>query len=248
MGTGVLLLAVASTVIGENAPNGNVLAVWTKPGTEWVVHVRQYSRAWGAGYSDPQMAEEAQKPRVQYEFHMRITVLEPQGEGAALIARIRFTPSDDAPEFMLGECRILELDAKSGRPKAIKHATDEKGGGSRSITTAGAERVLFTEMYGFPTDWIVSATDLAAIPNGAQDRGVLNRSGASVAKKLRETVTETGGDQALEVEATAAWHDSTASKRVVQTWVPGEGWWRSFARYKQGHLDLEATLVEHTGE
>ena len=30
----------------------------------------------------------------------------------------------------------------------------------------------------------------------------------------------------------------------MHPWVPGEGWWRSYARYIDGHIDLEATLVE----
>ncbi len=146
---------------------------------------------------------------------------------------------------MLGALHVLELDTTTGQPKAVR---DKKGNELTVVGRIGTERVLFTETYGFPTDWIVTATDLVQIPARTQDRSVIDKTRASFVKRLRGIVTEPGDDQALEVEVATAWLDAAPSRRVVQTWVPGEGWWRSFTRYKQGHLDLEATKVERADE
>ncbi len=76
MGVWVLFLATGATAVGADLPARGVPAAWTNPGTEWLVRVKRYSGSWALGYSDPEMAKRAQKPRVACEFHIRITVLE----------------------------------------------------------------------------------------------------------------------------------------------------------------------------
>jgi len=232
------------SVAEDKISGDDVLESWTKTGTEWLIQVRQYSRSWGAGYSDPRMKEEAQKPRVEHEFHMRITVLEPRAGFDERVARIRFAPSEDAPDFMRGKFRILELDARTGKPKGIREADDDEKGSTSGVDAFGPERVLFTGAYRFPTDWVVNAADVAAIPTREDDRSFINKAGHSFIKKLRPTVTAEEKDQCVEIEAAMAWLEAEPSRKVVQIWVPGENWWRSFTRYIDGHIDLEATLVE----
>jgi len=225
-----------------------VLGFWTRPGTEWLVHVRQYSRGWAVESSNSKVNEEGRKPKVQCEFHMRITVLEPQGEHPVRVAQIKYTPLDDAPDFMRGSIRVIELDAASGKVKAIKEVSEDKGSGVESVAQIGAEKLLFTRIYGFPVDWIVSASDVSVPAAREEDRSVINREGDSFIKKRRPSLTADQKQQAIEIEASTAWLDAEPRTRVVQTWVPGEGWWRSYTRYIQGHIDLEATLVEDDGE
>lgn len=243
---GVLCFSGDLPTAGETVEG--VPALWTKPGTEWYVHIRQYSRGWAVQSSNPEINEEAQKPKIQCEFHMHITVLEPQGEDDTRVARILFTPMDDAPDFVRGGIRVLELDAATGKVKAIKIRTDEKGGGEKSVATIGQEQVLFAETYGFPVDWIVSGSDVALRPTREEDRSLLNKEGDSFIRKLRPAMAEGGRDPAVEIETATSWCGREPRARIVQTWVPGEGWWRSFTRYLDGHIDLEATLVERKKE
>lgn len=200
------------------------------------------------------MAERALIPRVQYEFHMRITVLEPKGKGGHRIARIQFSTLEDAPAFARGTF-VLELYANTGKPKALKEI-DGNCGGSNGIVRTAEERVLFSTTPGFPTAWIVNAADLARMPTEPEERKAtieqrnsIGKSSYQFVKKLRPTVTADGEHKALEVDAASIKGSPGASRRVVQTWVPGEGWWRSFTRYSHtGNPDLEATLVEHEEE
>jgi len=240
----VLWLAGNLGAAEDNVTGEGIQELWSKPGTEWFVRIRQYSRGWMLESSNREVNEEAQKQRVQCEFDMRITVLEPQGEGHGRIARIQFTPLDDAPESIRGNIRVLEVEASTGKVRAVKERVDDKGGGVASIAEIGSERILFTQMYGFPTDWIVSLADLARVPTREDDRSVIDKAGDSFIKVLRANVTAGDKRQAVEVETATSWLDAEPTRKVVQTWVPGEGWWRSFTRYIQGHLDLEATLVD----
>ncbi len=243
----VVLLTAEATAMAGDAPDQDAPVAWSTPGTEWLVRVRQYSRSWGLGYSDPRMAEEAQRPRVDFEFHMRITVLDPRREGEEQIARIRFAPMDDAPEHLRGKIRVLELVAATGR--AIGTTDDEKPIVLRGAKAPlGEEHGLFTEAYGFPTDWTINATDLSLPPTSEVDRSVIDKAAGSFVKKLRRTAIGGERQQAVEVEAATSWLDAEPRRKVVQVWVPGEGWWRSFSRYIQGHIDLEATLVDREGE
>jgi hypothetical protein len=193
--------------------------------------------------------EEAQKPKIGCEFHVGITVLEPQGEGEERVARIRFRTLEDAPDYAQGTF-VLEIDARSGAPKVLKEV-DGKVGGNHWIEEAGRERVLFSDAPGFPAAWIIDVDDVAHIPAAEREhRTKCEQSGNSLVKILRPI--EAVGDKirALQVEAAVFYpFVEEARVRILQTWVPGEGWWRSYKRYIQGHIDLEAELVvERKGE
>jgi len=82
--------------------------------------VRQYSLGWAIALSNPQKAKEAQEPKVQCEFDMTVTILEPQGEGENRVARIQFRTLDDHPPDYAKGTVVLEINADTGAPKAIK--------------------------------------------------------------------------------------------------------------------------------
>lgn len=248
----LILFTVSFDTNADNVLEAGAPAAWTTPGTEWVVRVRQDKRAWGLGYSDPRMRERAEKPQLAFESHVRITVLEPQGEGEQRIARIQFTALDDAPAYAQGAV-VLEIDATNGAPKAVKGVAEKKYG-IPSVAEFNDERVLFSETSGFPLCWIVSVADLARIPPREEERTIAIETKSSLGptgqflrllKNLRPSITSGNQVPAVEVEAALFYpFIDEAQFRVVQTWVPGEGWWRSFKRYTQGHIDLEAELVE----
>lgn len=242
----VAITASLSFTNAEVDSKAHVPAAWTTAGTEYLIHVRQYSMGWALGISDPQQRQEAQVPKVQLEFDIRITVLESHGEGDERIARIQFTPLNDAPDFVRGSTCVLELDAGTGTAKAIIESGDDKRG--VVVATGGIQRALENAMSGFPIEWIVSASDLALVPPWQEDRSVINKPGDSFIKKLSPTLIGENGQSAVEVEAATTWPDAEPYRKVVQTWVPGEGWWRSYKRYIHGHIALDATLVERKGD
>lgn len=242
-----VLVSVSFTNADDNNVAG-VTSAWIVPGAEWFVRVKQYSMGWALGISDPQKKKDAQIPKVQFEFDMRITVLEPQGETDNRIARIQFTPLDNAPDSMRGKICVLELDAGTGKAKAIKEGPDENGGRVASVVTVGIQGVLETPVHGFPIEWIISATDVATIPLAEEDRSLINEAGNSFIKKLRPTTIGDDRRAGVEVEAATTWPDTEPYRRVTQSWVPGEAWWRSFRRYIRGNIVLEATLVDRQDE
>jgi len=126
----------------------------------------------------PDPGKEAAKPRVDYEFHMNVTVLEPRGEGENRVARIRFATLEDAPEFARGVF-VLELDASTGKPKALKEIEGNRGG-SVCITKGGEEEVLLSDTPGFPTAWIINRSDLQRVPARTEDRSIVGRTGHSL--------------------------------------------------------------------
>lgn len=244
----VLCAPVDMIAAGDNAPAKGVQEIWTKPSTEWVVHVRRYSRGWMLKSTNQKVNDEAQKPRVDCEFHMSITVLETQSEGEQRIARIQFTVLDDAPEFGKGTF-VLEIDASTGAPKGLKKIAGRVGG-SQWLEGDSGKRILFSDSPGFPTSWVVEAADLSHIPTAEQEHKINSeKSGLALVKILRPTETDGDKLRALQVEGALFYpFIEVAQVRVVQVWVPGEGWWRSYKSYVQGHIDLEATLVERKGE
>ena len=248
IGLCVLLFSRDSSRTGDNGPEQSARELWIKPGTEWVVQVRRYSRGWMLMSSNQEVNEDAQKPRVGCEFHVGITVLEPKGEGDNRVARIQFRTFDDAPDYAQATF-VLEIDANNGKPIALREIAG-KVGGSHSIQQAGGERVLFSDAPGFPTAWTVSVADFAEIPATERERRInFEKSRHSLIKILRPAVTDNDRLRALQVEAALFYpFIEEAQVRIVQVWVPGESWWRSFTRYIQGHIDLEATLVDRKGK
>lgn len=252
--TGACFLCISAERFAVSAPPGGQRApeCWTTPGTQWLVQVRKYSIAWAIGYGDRKLKEKAQEPRIESEFHMRITILEPRVEHERTLARIEFRPLEDAPNPYAQSVIVLEIDASNGKPLALKEAVGKLLGGGE-IEGDGGEGTFFSDT-GFPTSWIASVADLARVPEEPEDRSITLQSRVSLdatvpvqlSKKLRPTVIENGHRPALEVEAASGVRqpDAVPYYRVVQTWVPGEGFWRSYKGYIQNHINIEATLVE----
>jgi len=238
------LLLLIGIIIMDAYPSGvgSVPATWKTPGMQWRVKVRQYSRAYALDYGDPEVAVEAQKLKVQYEFEMIITVLDPQISDAQQIARLQFTPSEDAPAVIRQHEYVLEIDLATGRVQTLK-SVKSKYPGFFTIIRAEDQLFLVTELLGFPVDWIVEATDLATLNNVAARTIRLVQSQAEVDKILKPTTIESN-KVAVQIEAGHPAHDALGpSRHVIQTWVPGESWWRSFKRYYGDRLDLEAIRI-----
>lgn len=240
-------LAASDPPGGQRAPES-----WTTPGTQWRIHVRKYSTSWRISYGSRRLQEEAQEPRIESEFHVHVTVLEPRVECEWRVARIEFRPLGDAPDYYSNSVYVLEINADNGQPLALKEVAGNVGWFQR-IENGDDEPILFSET-DFPTSWIVSMADLARVPDKSEDRSATVQCKASpearipiqMPKKLRPTAIESGHLAALEVDVATPVRrpDAVPYYRVVQTWVPGEGWWRSYKGYIQNHINLEATLVE----
>jgi len=126
--------------------------------------------------------------------------------------------------------------------------------GNHSIAEFNGERA-FLSNSAFPMSWVAGPADLARIPHREEQHRVAVETRSSLGptgqfhefiKRVRPAVTATDRQRALEIESfSLAPLAEVPSTRVLQTWVPGEGWWRSYTSYIHGHLYLEATLVEH---
>ena len=229
----------------NSSPKNIDMRNWTAPGTELVVFIRQYSRGWMIDLGNKSANGKEPNPQVDYEFQMRITVMEPQMSTGRRLAVFRFRTLDGAPENIRGTFE-LRIDANSGAPVELNEL-DGKVGGNTHVEKVGTDEVLFSDARGFPTSWIISVSDLVSIPGEVKEqRRVSTDQKYQVVKSLRPGAATSTSQSTLEVEAVDSSLEGAVRVRILQTWVPGEGWWRSFTRYVNGHLDLEATLVERS--
>ncbi|HUU82440.1 MAG TPA: hypothetical protein VM243_02945 [Phycisphaerae bacterium] len=90
--------------------------------------------------------------------------------------------------------------------------------------------------------WVIRRDDLATSPGEETFR--LGKSGNGYSQ-LRRWVSQAEGDGAVRIKVGVyVPGQEAATKEVEQVWDPERMWWRSFRRTLDGHLDLEAFLVE----
>ena len=237
-------LWIAAMALGEGTAGHSLVKTWTTPGVHWLIRVKQYNRGAEIGHTDPKLTEQARQLRVQYEFFLKVDVLEPIGNQEEQIARIRFSPMEDAPPDVKGQVYVLQLDANSGKPLKLE-LVEGKWPGSITIERAGDQQFVLTNLFGFPADWIVDPSDVTLIPTHEVDRGeVIDGTTVQLSKTLRPVATEGHANNATEVDVSLPPGGSVGNgKRVVQIWIAGETWWRTFKRYQGDRLDLEAECI-----
>jgi hypothetical protein len=239
------LFCLAGAAIAEAAPDvdSSTPQEWLTAGKRWQVKLTQYSRM---PTNLVRSAPAAEEQRAKLEFEMTISVLPPLLADGRRLARFEFAPSKDAPPEVAGQKYLLAVDVASGRADSLK-LVEGRYPGSFAIEPAGDERVLLTDLFGFPADWILQNADLSEV-SGAVDRSARIDNTQVVLTKSLSQVTVDHDRQAMKMDLTLPDSNATGpSKRVVQTWVPGESWWRTFQRYRGGRIDLEARLVSTDG-
>lgn len=271
-GVGGLLLVAATIAMGADGSTRGGPTAWATPGTEWTVHVTQYSRGWALGINNPQKAKEAQKPRVQEEYHMTIGVRSVQESEGRMLVSLEFTPGADAPKHVANNRCVLTVEMDT---LDVVHAECTMGAKAKRRkllpwTVQAGETVykpLFARVVGFPVDWAIKRADidtsgvecfLARRPQNVGAKGHWERvrptdlhqeNPQTYRGEFRRKVTHAEDGQAIKVVVFQrdAFQD-TPTDEVQQVWDPTVGWWRSFKRYRQGHIELEATLVDRKGE
>ena len=233
-----LLQACAITAMSHSAATP---PQWRAAGTEWRLRVEQYAA--------PQLIQSAKarapsnaEPRIAAAFTMTVRVLEPAVARTGPVARFQFTPDPGAPADMNGQVYTLSVDLETGQVTDLA-LTGGRFPGSSAIESAEDKRALFTTIFGFPVDWIVSAADLR--PQGPEEAHAWTVGEGSRLHSARRVLPNSLAAQpAMAVEAAINHSNDGPKHRVIQTWVPGEPWWRTFARYRDGHFELTATRTE----
>lgn len=226
---------------------------WTVPDTQWRVRVWRY-RPLAAASSDPRINAEMRKRKVQHEFDMTITVLLPANMWGWDIARFRFTLSSDAPFYIQGKEYLAQVRLENGKIYRHPKLIGERGAAAE-LSEIGQLGVLFTHISGFPIDWIIEAADIWEVPATEQDLSMPlpdDPHHRHLHKVVQPASLGDGAPDAVRIEASIRNERGEViapHKRVVQTWVPGEPWWRSFQRYQGDRLELVAIrLDDETGE
>jgi hypothetical protein len=241
---------------------------WATPGSQWHVTVKQYSRAWGKGYSNPKTAERAQIPRVEHEFDMTIRLLGVEKSDNRKLARLEFIPGNDAPENSIRSSRYtLTIDMHTLRVVEAECTEGQRVKTGKLTpwtirTEADVHNVLFARVYAFPVDWVIEGDDMdragvdcfvARRPPEVGGKGHWERirpadldeeTPYTYRTEFRRTVTRIEDGQGIKVVVfSRGSFEDTPTYEIEQVWDPQLGWWRSFKRTRQGHIDLEATLV-----
>ena len=218
---------------------GALFPEWAGAGAKWNVKVKQYVLP----ARERQVRNET---RVEDEFCMTVSVLNPRVKKCPKrqVVQFRFTPSPSSPLGGAGNECILEVASQSGQVERLRTTESDTSMLGRLNAWPG-QRCVFCDSrgfpgYGFPVDWVIRASDLAGIPN-AEDKELLQEQGKPDVTRCR-TRAVLDGREAVRIEA--SWEIGNLKGKVVQVWVPGEPWWRSFRRYSGETLVMEAVRVD----
>lgn len=258
---GLLWSAYAS--LGAPTRKAHSPPLW-RVGDEWALAVKQYSQDWAADFSDPKQNRLKNIPRIQHEYHMTVRVASVETSGGQTLARLEFTPGVDAPRHFWGDRYTLTIDMDT---LLVARAECTKGERGKFLPWAvradgGIHKALFTHALGFPVDWVIERDDVEspgvqcflgrrpAKPGARAQWEQINAADLdretphTYGTEFRRTVTRSADGNAIKVlvfQRDA--FQQTPSDEVEQLWDPKVGWWRSFTRRRDGHLDLEATLI-----
>lgn len=237
----------ALAAISRNDQDDQTPNEWAKPGDEWRLKVRIYNPQLTGLRFDPKRI-----PEVHHQWEMRVNVLQPRVVAGKRIARFQFTPVTNVPESRRQELLkyILEIDAQTGKVEGIQPEPKLQS----IFTTAGEMKFIITAVWGFPVDWIADRSDWARIPlkrevkveyYGLNKQFKVEKFLDPVKVPLKGSAGEVLQKPGVQIYLM----DHSLTDRVVQTWIPGERWWRSFQRFSddgEGHKELrmDAVLVE----
>lgn len=219
-------------------------APWETPGKQWRLKITRY---WVGGTPGRPLTPEELKPRVDYKSGMTVRVLPVRHRGDHRIARLQFTPGDKAPPHIRKLRYVLEIDTSTGKVEGVKPP------GTRGVRIAafGDDKYLQTTLQGFPLDWMTRNSDLATVPKVKVTRTVpLPSKRGEYVKTLEPTkvpASLTAGGAGTVAAVRITFRVQINNRRdytLVQTWVPGEPWWRSYQQFTNDELRLEAVRVE----
>ena len=236
----------------EMNPSGLGTKPWKSPGRQWRVRVKKYPQPpfTSTPVMDYYSKLAKQKPTPPDDFMMFVRVLPLRHNGDHDIARFQFIPGEDVPKYYLKSAQgakfVLEVDAQTGQAVEFhpERATRKR------VRSFDDEQYLKTQLW-FPVDWMLRNTDLVAVPaekryttpardeRGEPKEFIKSLEAVTVPTRLSNASGKT--IRAVRIEWSRHYLDNY---RLVQVWVPGEPWWRSFQRYYGDRLDLEATWVK----
>ncbi|MGB2985449.1 MAG: hypothetical protein WBE26_06155 [Phycisphaerae bacterium] len=239
-----------------------------KAGQQWRLTVKQYYRDWMLDFSDQEMNITKNIPRVQYEYQITVVVASLEKLGNRTLARLDFIPGPNTPEYIgahrytltidTDDLRVIEAECTKGERVEIGKLTPQTVE-MRSVV----HKALFTQVLGFPVDWVIERGDMdrAGVecflfrrPSEVGAKGhweqvrptdLDQETPQTYGSEFRRTVTpvEVGNGMKVIVSTRGSFQQKPTYE-VEQVWDREMGWWRSFTRRRDGHLDLEATLLK----
>lgn len=224
---------------------------WKTPGRQWRLRVKKYPQPPYAStpVMDYYLGLAKQKSTPPDEFLMLVRVLPIRHIDDRDVARFQFIPTNSVPKYYLDSVKganfVLEVDVQMGQALEFHPERATRW----SVRSFDDEKYLQTQLW-FPVDWMLRSVDLATVParkkytkptrdeRGEPKAFIKSLEAVNVPTRLPNASKKT--EQAVRIEWS---HQYTDKYRLVQIWVPGEPWWRSFQRYYGDRLDLEATWV-----
>lgn len=227
--------AIVAIAMALNAHGGDVHAVnpqWNV-GDSWTVDIELYSRDWAADFSDPKVAAEKNIPHILARYSMRIEVSGTESVDGTECWQLDFAPirnsvSDDLEVVKDRRYRAL-VSKRSGSIQEVQILAGEDRA-MPEIVHLDDSAVLLYAPYGFPIETIPWSED----SEGARAAERTTRLALS-----RQPVVVDGKERRYDQRVLDGDREVF---RVRQVWTDGAKWWKEFSSYRDGHIDLHATL------
>ena len=259
------ILSICVALVGACSANAQPTAPVWSVGQEWRLLVKQYDRTSGAPFGNPRKSEEMLVPRVLYEFHVTARVMDVLKRDGRECVRMNFTAEADAPDIaaiepdsLRTQNYTLTLNRRTWSAVALDRSESQVAAGGDVMEVAGS-MALFSQALGFPVDWVIARSDLDDCTERTELLSFLDfrprPDYPTPCSALRRTAFPekngamriTVGEVALIPSKTTGGLPKEALREVEQVWHPGDLWWRSFRRFSNGRIDLEAVLVSDPG-
>ncbi|MCC6694136.1 MAG: hypothetical protein IT365_00770 [Candidatus Hydrogenedentes bacterium] len=227
--------AIVAIAMALNAHGGDVHAVnphWNV-GDSWTVDIELYSRDWAADFSDPKVEAKKNIPHILARYSMRIEVSGTESVDGTECWQLDFAPirnsvSDDLEVLKDRRYRAL-VSKRSGSIQKVQILAGEDPA-MPEIVHLDDTAVLLYPPYGFPIEMI---------PWGEESKGARALERTRRLALSRQPVVVDGKQKRY---CQRVLDGDREVLRVEQTWNDGAKWWKEFTSYRDGHIDLHATL------
>ena len=232
-------------LVGDlRAAGGPGTSRWA-PGMEWELTVKQYSRNWMLAFSDPKDRASAQVPRVAHEYCVTARVTAVTTKKGRDLVEVTFSHEPDASADVKDQRCVLVFDAETLRAVSLIQTSPGTEGGVHVHEWTDKGTAVFThgDAWGAPVDWVIDAADEGKRAAAVEDVALDER--RPTGWQVHRTVTPQA-DGTTRVKASRLGSrepDARTDVEVEVEWDPAIGWWRSFRRTLEGHIDIEATLI-----